>query len=132
MLKPQWWKIWNTHMYPKHRYGMKVKLNDWSDYEMHMLKIRCKCECITMDQYGESNWVPLCFFAWTFCMRNRKQCWSLDHKQKYPNSLQILFYFALSSPNQEDYIAIDAKCLMFLWFFQETLVCVSRVFETQY
>jgi len=42
-------------MYPKYRYGMKVELSDWSDYKMHMFKIICKCECITMDQYGESN-----------------------------------------------------------------------------
>jgi len=24
---------------------------------MHMLKIRCKCECTTMDQYGMTNWI---------------------------------------------------------------------------
>jgi hypothetical protein len=50
----------------KHRYGMKAKLSDWSDYKIHMLKIRFKCESTIMDQYGESNWIPLCLFAWTF------------------------------------------------------------------
>jgi len=25
--------------------------------QMHMLKIRCKCECTIMDQYGKSKWV---------------------------------------------------------------------------
>jgi len=66
---------------------MKIKLDDWNDYKMHMLKIRCKYEYTTIDQYGESNWVPFCFFAWTFRMHNKKQCWSLDHKQRYSNSL---------------------------------------------
>jgi hypothetical protein len=51
---------------------MKIKLDDWNDYKMHMLKIRCKCEYTTIDQYGESNWVPFCFFAWTFRMHNKK------------------------------------------------------------
>jgi hypothetical protein len=26
-----WQKSWNTHMYLKHRYGMKVEPNDWSE-----------------------------------------------------------------------------------------------------
>jgi hypothetical protein len=85
-----------------------------------------------MDQYGISNRMPLCFLAWTFRMHNKKQCWSLDHKQRYPNSLQILLYFAFSNPNQEDCIVVDVKCLVFLWFSQWTLVSVSRVFKTQY
>jgi hypothetical protein len=100
--------------------------------QMHILKIRCKCECTSMDQYGKSNWIPLCFLAWTFQMHNRKQCWSLDHEQRYPNFLQILIYFAFSNPNQEDYIIGEAKCLVFLWFSQETLVFISKVPETQY
>jgi len=98
MLKHQWWKIWNTHMYPKHNYGMKVELNDWSGYGIHMLKIICKCECTQMDQYGESNWISLCFLAWSFQMCTRKQCWSLDHEQGYPNSLQILFIICFPIP----------------------------------
>ncbi len=99
---------------------------------MHMLKIRCECECNAMDQYSKSNWVPPCFLAWTFWMCNRKQCWSLDHEQRYPNSLQLFIYFVFSNPNQEDYIVIDAKRLVFLWFSQEALVSTSRVLETQY
>jgi hypothetical protein len=98
MLKPKWWKIWNTHMYLKHRYGMKAKLSVWSDYEMHMLKKKCKCECIIMDQYGESNWVPLCFLTWTFRMCNKKIMLKFGLGTKVPNSLQILLYFALSNP----------------------------------
>jgi hypothetical protein len=34
--------------------------------------------------------------------------------------------------NEEYCIAIDAKCLVFLQFFEQTLVFVSRVPETQY
>jgi hypothetical protein len=33
MLKHQWWKISNMHMYSKHRYGMKAEITDWCDYE---------------------------------------------------------------------------------------------------
>ncbi len=99
------------HMYLKHKYGMKTK--KWLMWQqMHMLKIKC----ITMDQYGKSIWIPFCFLAWIFWVHSRKQCWSLDLEQKYPNSLQILIYFVLFNPNQEYYIIIYAKCLMFLWF----------------
>jgi hypothetical protein len=76
---------------------------------MHMLKIRC----IAMDQYGKNNWVPFCFLAWTFRMHSRKQCWNLDPKQRYPNSLQFFLYFVLSSPNQKNCTIVDAKCSMF-------------------
>ncbi len=62
----------------------------------------------------------------------RKQCWSLDLEQRYPNCLQILFYFSLFSPNQENCIEVDAKCLVFLQFSQQTLVFVSKVSKTLY
>jgi hypothetical protein len=91
-----------------------------------------KIRWIAMDQYGKNNCVPFCFFAWIFQMRSKKQCWSLDPKQKYPNSLQILFHFALSSPNQEDSTIVDVKCLVFLRFSQQILISVSRVLETLY
>ncbi len=95
---------------------------------MHMLKIRC----IAMDQYGKNNWVPFCFLAWTFRMHSRKQCWNLDPKQRYPNSLQFFLYFVLSSPNQKNCTIVDAKCSMFLRFSQQTLVYVSKVLKTLY
>ncbi len=79
-----------------------------------------------------NNWVPLCFLAWAFWMRSKKQCRSFDHEQRYLNSLQIFIYFVLSSPNQEYCIVEDAKCLVFLQFSQKTLVFISRVLETQY
>jgi hypothetical protein len=65
-------------------------------------------------------------------MCSRKQCWSLDHKQRYRNFLQILFYFALSSPNQEDCTTVDERGLVFLQLSQETLAFVLKVPKTQY
>jgi hypothetical protein len=122
-----------THMYVFETYIWNEGWSKWLMWlRMHMLKIKCKCECIAMDQYGISDRMPLCFLAWTFQMHNKKQCWSLDHKQRYPNSLQIFLYFSFSNPNQEDCIVVDVKCLVFLWFSQWTLVSVSRVFKTQY
>jgi len=56
----------------------------------------------------------------------------LDPEQRYPNYLQIFLYFAISSFNQEDYIVIDAKCLVFLGFSPQTLVFILRIFETLY
>ncbi len=97
---------------------------------MHMLKIKCKCECSAMDQYGKNNWVPLCFLTWTFGMCIRKHCWNLDPTKTYPNFLQLFIYFVLSNPNQKDYIAIDAKCPVFLRFSQQTMVSVLRVPKT--
>lgn len=93
---------------------------------MHRIKIRYTA----MDHYGQSNWVTLCFLAWTFWMCSRKQYWSLDLEQKYPNSFRILLYFVLFNPTQEDCIAVDAKCQAFLWISQQTLVSISRVLKT--
>jgi hypothetical protein len=63
-------------------------------------------------------------------IENNVKVWITN--KKYSNFLQFCLYFALSNSNQEDCITIDAKCLVFLWFSLETLVCASRVFKTLY
>jgi len=45
---------------------------------------------------------------------------------------KFFFYFLLFSPNQENCIEVDAKCLVFLQFSQQTLVFVSKVPKTLY
>jgi hypothetical protein len=40
--------------------------------------------------------------------------------------------FASSNPNQENFITVDVKCLVFLRFSQWTLISISRVLKTQY
>jgi len=76
------------HAYVSETYIWNEGWTKWLKWlRMHMLKIKCKCECISMDQFGKNNWVPLCLLAWTFQMHNNKQCWNLDHEQRYPNFL---------------------------------------------
>jgi hypothetical protein len=60
---------------------------------------------------------------------NNVKVWTTNKgTQTFWNFLFIVF----SNPNKKNYIVIDAKCLVFLWFSQETLVSISRVLETQY
>jgi len=71
-----------------------------------------------MDQYGKSDWVPLCFLTWTFecTIKNNVDVW-ISNKDTQ-TLCKFFFILHISSPNQEDCIALDAKCLVFLRFSQ--------------
>jgi hypothetical protein len=58
MLKHQLWKISNIHMYPKHRYGMKVEVNNWCDYNCICLKLNV-LQWINMVRVIEYHFVSL-------------------------------------------------------------------------
>jgi hypothetical protein len=75
MLKHQLWKILNIHMYPKHRYGMKVDVNDWCDY---------KCRNSTLDVapllWPSVGVKPNTWKSWDSESSRTPECLELDRK----------------------------------------------------